>query len=38
MAAIVIIFNLQSWIKADDIRDFQIENMSIGDNLWIIIV
>ena len=26
-------FNFQSWTKADDIRDFQIEGMSIGDSL-----
>jgi hypothetical protein len=25
--------NLQSWTKADDIRDFEIEGMSIGDSL-----
>ena len=29
----ILIFNLQSWTKADDIRDFQIEGMSIGDSL-----
>ena len=28
-----LIFSLQSWAKADDIRDFQIEGMSIGDSL-----
>ena len=28
-----IIFNLQSLTKADDIRDFQIEGISVGDNL-----
>ena len=28
-----LIFNLQSWTKADDIRDFQIEGMSAGDSL-----
>lgn len=27
------ILNLQSWAKADDIRDFEIEGMSIGDSL-----
>ncbi len=26
------IFNLQSWTKADDIRDFEIEGISIGDS------
>ena len=30
---IILIFSLQSWTKADDIRDFEIEGMSIGDNL-----
>ena len=29
----IIIFSFQSWTKADDIRDFQIEGMSIGDSL-----
>ena len=29
----IIIFTLQSWTKADDIKDFQIEGMSIGDSL-----
>lgn len=28
-----IIFSLQSWTKADDITDFQIEGMSIGDSV-----
>ena len=28
----VLTFSLQSWTKADDIRDFQIEGMSIGDS------
>lgn len=30
---LVFIFNIQSWTKADDIRDFEIEGMSIGDSL-----
>ena len=30
---LVLIFSLQSWIKADDIRDFEIEGMSVGDSL-----
>ena len=33
IAVIVLIFSFQSWTKADDIRDFQIEGMSIGDSL-----
>ena len=33
IAVLVLIFSLQSWAKADDIRDFQIEGMSIGDSL-----
>jgi hypothetical protein len=30
---LVLIFSFQTLIKADDIRDFQIEGMSIGDSL-----
>jgi len=30
---IFFIFTYQSWVKADDIRDFQIEGMSVGDSL-----
>ena len=30
---LVLTFSFQSWTKADDIRDFQIEGISIGDNL-----
>ena len=33
IAVIILIFSLQSWTKADDIRDFEIEDMSIGDSL-----
>ncbi len=33
IAVLVLIFNLQSWTKADDISDFEIEGMSIGDSL-----
>ena len=33
IAVLVLIFSLQSWTKADDIGDFQIEGMSIGDSL-----
>ena len=33
IAALVLIFSLQSWTKADDISDFEIEGMSIGDSL-----
>ncbi len=32
LTIIILIFSLQSWTKADDIRDFQIEGMSIGDS------
>ena len=32
LAVLVLIFSLQSWTKADDIRDFQIEGISIGDS------
>ena len=30
---LILIFSLQSWTKADDISDFQIEGMSVGDSL-----
>ena len=33
LAIVILIFSLQSLIKADDIWDFQIEGMSIGDSL-----
>ena len=33
IAVLVLIFSLQSLTKADDIRDFEIEGMSIGDSL-----
>ena len=33
ITVLVLIFSLQSWTKADDIRDFQIEGMSIGSSL-----
>ncbi len=33
IAVLVLIFNIQSLSKADDIRDFQIEGMSVGDSL-----
>ena len=32
LSIVVLIFSLQSWTKADDIRDFQIEGMVIGDS------
>ena len=33
LAVLVLIFSLQSWTRADDIKDFEIEGMSIGDSL-----
>ncbi|MDA9654055.1 hypothetical protein N9T13_00425 [Candidatus Pelagibacter sp.] len=30
---LILTFSFQSWTKADDIRDFQIEGMSIGESL-----
>ena len=30
---IILFFNLQFWAKADDVRDFEIQGMSIGDSL-----
>ena len=32
IAVLVLIFSIQSWTKADDIRDFEIEGMSIGES------
>jgi len=32
IAVLALIISLQSWAKADDIRDFQIEGISIGDS------
>ena len=32
ITVLVLIFSLQSWTKADDISDFEIEGMSIGDS------
>ena len=29
---LILTFSFQTWTKADDIRDFQIEGMSIGDS------
>ena len=29
---LILIFSFQSWSKADDISDFQVEGMSIGDS------
>tara|TARA_B100000029_G_scaffold362175_1_gene355192 strand:- start:243 stop:827 length:585 start_codon:yes stop_codon:yes gene_type:complete len=33
IAVLILIFSFQSWTKADDIRDFQIEGISIGSSL-----
>ena len=33
LTVIIIVFSLQSWTKAEDIKDFQIEGMSVGDSL-----
>ena len=32
LTVLVLIFSFQSWTKADDIRDFEIEGMSVGDS------
>ena len=32
LAVLILIFSLQSWAKADDISEFEIEGMSIGDS------
>ena len=34
IAVLILIFSLQSWSKADDIRDFEIEGISIGDSIF----
>ena len=33
LTVLILTFSLQSWTKADDIRDFEIEGISIGDSL-----
>ena len=33
ITVLVLIFSLQSWTKADEIGDFQIEQLSVGDSL-----
>jgi len=33
LAILILIFSLQSWTKADDISDFEIEGMSVGESL-----
>tara|TARA_B100000029_G_scaffold287113_1_gene280866 strand:+ start:507 stop:1094 length:588 start_codon:yes stop_codon:yes gene_type:complete len=32
ITVLVLIFSFQSWTKADDIRDFEIEGISVGDS------
>ena len=32
LSVLILIFSLQSWTKANDIRDFEIEGISIGDS------
>ena len=33
IVVLVLIFGFQSWTKADDVRDFEIEGISVGDSL-----
>ena len=33
LSVIIVLLNIQSWTKADDIRQIEIEGMSIGDSL-----
>ena len=33
LITIILLLSFQSWTKADDIRDFEVEGMSIGDSL-----
>ena len=32
LSFLILIFSFQPWTKADDIRDFEIEGMSLGDS------
>ena len=32
LTVLILVLNIQSWTKADDIRDFEIEGISIGDS------
>ena len=34
LSALILIFSLQSFIKADDVKEFEIEGISISDSLW----
>ena len=33
LSILILIFGLQSWTKADDIGEFELEGISIGDSL-----
>ena len=33
LSILIIILNFQSFVKADDIRDFEFEGLSIGESL-----
>ncbi len=33
LIVLILIFSFQSWTKADDIRDFEIEGISVGDSI-----
>ena len=33
LLVLIIFFNFQIWTKADDIKDFEIEGISLGDSL-----
>ena len=33
LSVLILIFSLQSWTKADNISEFEIEGISIGDSL-----
>ena len=32
LSVLILTFSIQSWTKADDIRDFEIEGVSLGDS------
>ena len=34
LAALILILSFQSWTKAEDINDFKIEGMGVGDSLY----
>ena len=33
LSVLILIFSLQSWIKADEVNEFEIEGLSVGESL-----